>query len=309
MDRRDVGRTVAPSEGVTPASYRAQRSRSARFAATVLGAALLGSVSSCGDSPAPSKWDGARPMSFASLERGEALSLVEVESLVARLVEVAGGVARWRSRHYRRIEDLYLLRTGSQLGNQVLATTWVRPDESVRVQLDYRGGDREVRVMLRREEYVHPQLGSLALATGGTQQHVEWDWELARLPVNLLEAEELRPLRPEGTGSERRIGIAVKLRGLNPPFEVWIDPSGPVIEEVRTKLPVTADLSFKTLADHAQRFSDWRRVDGVLLPFKREIFADGRRIGLAECRGYDFDVEVTDAILLPEPPAPPDPPK
>jgi hypothetical protein len=153
-------------------------------------------------------------------------------------------------------------------------------------------------VMLRREEWVRPLYGTLVLATGGTQQHVEWDWEVVRLPVNLLDAEELRPLAPETVDGRRLVGLAVKLPGLNPPFEAWIDPAGPLLVEVRAKLPITADLSFRTMADHRQRFSDHRRVGGLLLPHRREIWVDGHRITLAEAHRYELDVEIPDSLLL-----------
>lgn len=305
MDRGDLGRAAAEGEGVSGGWRRARRPLR-----SLLQLLLVGALANCSDAPPPPPiFEGAAPLRIASVERGELPTPQEIEQLIARLVEVAGGAERWRTLRFKRVEDLYLLRTGSQLGNQVIATTWMRPDQTVRVELEYRGGERELRVMLNREEFVHPQLGSLQYATGGTQQHVEWDWEVVQLPYNLLAAEELRPLPYEGSGADRRIGLAVKLPGLSPPFEAWIDPAGPVVVEVRTELPVTADLSFKTMARHRQLFSDWRRVDGVLLAHRREIHADDRRIGLAETRSYDLAAEIPDSVILPIRPELPELPK
>jgi hypothetical protein len=265
--------------------------------AVVLSALLL-AAARCSDPPPPPLCDGARPLALATYARGEPPTQDEVEQLVLRLVEVAGGVERLRNLRSKHVEDLYLVQTGDLQGNRMVATTWTRPDESVRTLLRYASGEDEERVMLRREEWLRPKHGTMALATGATQQHVEWDWEVARLPVNLLEAEELRPLRLEVVEGKTLIGLSVKLPGLNPPFEAWIDPAGPLLVEIRAILPITADLSFRTQADHRQRFGDWRRIDGILLAHRRETWVDGHRIGLGETSSWELDLEIPDSLLL-----------
>ncbi len=266
-----------------------------------LALAFLVAVGACGDAPPPLV-DGARPIEFESVARGEPPSPQEVEELVTRLVEVAGGSVRLGKLRWKRVEDLYLAVTGDILGNQVRATTWVRPDQSVRTLLEYRSGESEQRIMFRREEYLQPRLAQLALATGATQQHVEWDWELVRLPVNLLEAERLTALPVRIEEGRTLIGLSVQLPDLNPPFEAWIDPRGPLLVEVRAILPITADLSTRTQAHHWQRLSDWRRVDGVLLPYRRDLFVEGRRIGLGEVVSFEVGLEIPDTVILPKRP-------
>lgn len=261
-------------------------------------AALLFAAARCSEPQPPPVCDGAQPLALATYARGEPPTQDEVEQLVARLIDVAGGAERLRNLRYKRVEDLYLVQTGDLQSNRLVATTWMRPDESVRTLLQYSSGEDEERVMLRREEWLRPKHGSLALATGATQQHVEWDWEVARLPVNLLEAQELRPLRLEEVAGKTLIGLAVKLPGLNPPFEAWIDPAGPLLVEVRAILPVTGDLSFRTQVDHRQRFGDYRRIDGLLLPHRRETWVEGRRIGLGETSSWELDLEIPDSLLL-----------
>lgn len=246
----------------------------------------------------PPLCDGARPLRIERAERGEAPSQQEVEALIERMVDVAGGATRLRKLSFKRVEDLYLARTANPLGTGMIATTWCRPDETVRTLLSYVGGESEERLMKRAARTVRPRLGQMVAATGAAAQHVEWDWEVARLPGNLLDAEALEPLPPERVDGRLLIGVAVRLVDLNPPFEAWIDPEGPLLVEVRTDLPITADLSFRTSARHVQRFSDWRRVDGVLFPWRREIFVEGARIGLGEARSVELDREISDDDLL-----------
>ncbi|MSR47608.1 MAG: hypothetical protein EXS13_11195 [Planctomycetes bacterium] len=265
-----------------------------------LAAAFAAALASPGCSdPPPPLFDGARPFAMSELASGGTPPLAEVERLLERLVEVYGGSPRLARLRLKRVEDLYLARTGNPLGNELVATTWVRPDETVRTLLAYSSGETEERAMLRGERWLRPRFGSLIQASGASQQHVEWDWEVARLPGNLLEAEELRPLVSERVADRVLIGVAVKLPGLNPSFEAWIDPEGPLLAEVRTRLPITADLSMKTSASHRQVFSEHRRVDGVLLPHRREIWVEGERIGLGEVREFLVDVEIPDAEVTP----------
>jgi len=270
-----------------------------RKSAVALLAGLL-AAARCSDPPPPPICDGARPLLLATYARGEPPTQDEVEQLVERLVEVAGGAERLRNLRSKRVEDLYLVQTGDLQGNRMVSTIWTRPDESVRTLLRYASGEDEERLMLRREEWLRPKHGTMGLATGATQQHVEWDWEVARLPVNLLEAQELRPLRLEEVDGRKLIGLAVKLPGLNPPFEAWIDPAGPLQVEIRAIQPITADLSFRSQADHRQRFGDYRRIDGLLLPHRRETWVDGHRIGLGETTSWELDLEIPDSLLFPK---------
>lgn len=254
----------------------------------------------CGGDPSSAPvCDGARPFAIPGLAAGSTPTLTEVEQLIERLVEVYGGADRLSRLAFRRIEDLYLVRTGNPLGNELIGTLWTRPDQSVRTLLQYSSGETEERVLKRGEPWVRPRFGSLVRATGASVQHVTWDWEVARLPAILLEAEALRPLAAEVVDERLLVGVAVELPQLKPPFEVWIDPAGPLLIETRVVLPITADLAMRTSAHQRQRFGDWRRVDGLLFPHRRETIVDGERIGLGEARSFTVDGQVTDADLEP----------
>jgi hypothetical protein len=269
--------------------------------AGALAAGLIAALcTSCGDEvEAAPVCDGARPFAMPGFVEGETPNRSDVELLIERMVEVYGGAARLERLSWRRVEDLYLARTGNPLGNELLATLWTRPDQSVRTLLQYSSGENEERVLKRGEPWVRPRFGSLVRATGASIQHVTWDWEVARLPANLLQAEALTPLPCERSDARLLVGVGVELPALKPPFQVWIDPAGPLLVETRVVLPITADLSMRTSATQRQRFADWRRVDGVLFPHRRETFVDGDRIGLGAARSFAVDLEITDADLEP----------
>jgi len=267
-----------------------------------LAAALAFATAGCGDA-ATGPFEGARPIVLESVRQGCAPTPDEIERLVAAVLDVAGGAERLERLRWRRVEDLYLSHTATLFSNQVVCTTLVRHDRSIRVQLDYREGFNELRVLFRGEEYLRPRresaaAGALELATGATQQYVEWDWEIARLPVILLEAASLAPLPPRIEEGRALVGMKVDVPDFHPKFEAWIDPAGPMVVEVRATLPITADLTARAEADLCVRFSSFRRVKGVLFPFRRDLFVDGRRFGLADARSIEIDVELRDEEFM-----------
>jgi hypothetical protein len=288
-------------------SARRGRSRAAGARALAVATLLAGA---CADEPPPPPlFEGARPLALASVRENRAPTQPELEELVEAVIEVAGGAKRLDTLSWKRVEDLYLSHTGMLLDHRIRCTTLVRHDRTCKVQLDYAEGFVECRVMLRAEEFLLPRRNPLdeqdggtlrpQLATGGSQQHVEWDWQVLRLPYLLAEAASLKPLPPRVVEGRTLVGMVVDVPEFNPKFEAWIDPAGPVIAEVRATLPITADLNVRSEAVQTQRFSEWKRVHGVLFPFRRDLLIDGDRFGLGEARSIEVDVELADAEFLP----------
>jgi len=271
-------------------------STSCRRLALFVVALAAGSCARGGSASLP--FDGARPLTLESVKQGKAPTPKELEQIVAAVVDVAGGAERLRRLRWRRVDDLYLAHPADPLGNNVLCTIALRPDESVTTRLEYRSGFVERRVRFRGEEYFQPRDGTLTLLTGAAQQYVEWDWEVARLPVLLTEAAALEPLAPRVVDGRTLVGMKVDVADLNPKFEAWVDLSGPMIVEVRAVLPIAGGFSTKTDVIQLQRFSDFRRVGGVLFPFRRHLEVDGERFGLAETRTVELDVDLKDEEFL-----------
>jgi hypothetical protein len=214
---------------------------------------------------------GAKPIELACVKERRPPTRAELEPLVRALVDVAGGDAALRRLAYRRIEDTYLERSGDPDSNHVLVTTSVRAvDGTLRTLLEYHSGQAEQRLFWKGQEYIGVRGLPLAVATGGNKQYVEWDVELARLPVWLADASSLTPLETRVVDGRVAVGLHAEVEGWNPPFDCWIDPSGPMIVTVETVLPITGDLAIRTVAKQRVRYSDFRRVDGFLFPFRRK---------------------------------------
>jgi hypothetical protein len=266
---------------------------------------LVAFLAGCGEVPPPPPFEGARPVVLDSIRNKRTPTSQEIEELVDALIDVAGGAERLERLSWRRIEDLYLARTGNLLGNQVACTTLVRPDSSVRTQLDYLGGESEARIRLRGQEYHVPRVSGQPAprpikTVGAARLYAGWDWISARLPVLVSEASSLAPLPPREEDGRTLVGVRVDVADLEPKFEAWIDPSGPMIVEARAELPVTGDLTPRAKAVHSVRFSDFRRVQGILFPFRRDLYVDGTRFGLAETHTLKLDVELRDQDFLPD---------
>jgi hypothetical protein len=259
-------------------------------------------VSFCSEPPPASPFEGARPLRIESIERGVAPTAIEIERVVDALIEAAGGADRLAQLSWRRVEDLYLSHTGVLVGNRVVNTVSLRPDRSVRTLLEYESGEFEQRVMLRGEPYIQPRLSPLRVATGFPAEHVGWDWEVARLPWLLRDASLLKPLPPRTDEGRVLLGFQVEIADTRPAFEAWIDLSGPMIVEVRARLPVSGPLVQGSTAEQWQLFSDFRRVDGVLFPFRRDLWIEGARFGLGETREIEVGAQLEDADFLPDGP-------
>jgi hypothetical protein len=243
-------------------------------------------------------FEGARPVELASAAVGREPSRADLERLVAALVDVAGGAARLSKLNYSRREDLYLKETGDPQSKHVVATTSSRADQTVKTVLEYASGEGEQRVMLRRDCRLLPRMAKRSVAAAGArQQHVEWDWEVARLPQLLLEAESLTPLPTRVDEGHTLVGMRVAVTGVHPEFEAWVDLAGPMIVELRAELPITSDLVLRGKAEQVQRLSDYRRVKGLLFPFRRDVSVDGQRFLLAEAREVTLDVDLPDSFF------------
>ncbi len=268
---------------------------------------VVAAAHGCARDPAraAAPFDGARPLELACVKEGRAPTRAELETVVRALVDVAGGEAALKKRTYQRVEDLYLQRSGDLEGNHVRVTTWVRPDATMRTLLEYRSGESEQRLLRRGEAWIAARGQPLARALGPNQQYVEWDWELARLPVWLLEASSLAPLPPAAsvdpaTKRERKlVGMHVVVEGWNPAFDCWVDPAGPMVVALEATLPMTGDLVARTLATQRVEFSDFRRVDGLLTPFRRDLFLGGKRFALADTRSL-APGDVADEVFEPK---------
>ena len=238
---------------------------------------------------------------MAGAVAGALPALADLEKLADAVVETAGGAERLGQLGWERVEDSFFSHPADALGNQAKVTTSLRRDGSLKVFFEYPSGDSEQRVMLHREEFLQPRMSSsLAIATGGRQQYVEWDWESSRLPVILLEAERLEPLPTRVEEGRTLVGMKVTIPEMNPPFEVWIDLAGPVIAELSTDLPLLGDLSPNGWAKHQQFWSDYRFVDGVLFPFRRDTWVEGRRSVLAETRSLRIGAQFEDSFFVPD---------
>ncbi|HET6163669.1 MAG TPA: hypothetical protein VFG37_08375 [Planctomycetota bacterium] len=269
------------------------------LAATALLAALpLGCTRDRARSDAP--FEGARPLDLACVKEGRAPTRPELETIVRAVVDAAGGEAALRKRTFRRLEDLYLQLSGDPESHHVRVTTWVRPDQTMRTLLEYKSGESEQRLLRRGEMYLSARGQPLSLALGANQQYVEWDWQLSQLPVWLLEASSLAPLPPStgvdpATKRERkRVGMHVVVEGWSPAFDCWVDPAGPMVVVLEAILPMTGDLVAHTETRQRVEYSDFRRVDGLLYPFRRDISIGGKRFALADTR------EVVPAPALPD---------
>ena len=275
------------------------------FAATAA-VVLVPFASNCNDPPPPPVFEGARPWSAASFREGETPATRAVEQLVDAAIEVAGGASRLHALSWKRVEDVYLSHTSALNSNRAKCTTLVRPDQSIRVHLQYPEGQDELRVMFRGEEYLRPLRDvaqsnaqvELRLATGATQQFVVWDWEIARLPAIVAEAAGLTPLPTRVEDGRTLVGMRVDVAEMNPKFEAWIDLAGPMVVEVRAELPLTSDLSPGGMASQRTRFSDFRRVKDVLFPFRKEVWVEDVRAVLAEAHTIEVDVEPADAEFM-----------
>ena len=245
-------------------------------------------------------FEGARPLDLACVKEGRAPTRPELETIVRAVVDAAGGETTLRKRAFRRLEDLYLQRSGDPESHHVRVTTWVRPDQTMRTLLEYKSGESEQRLMRRGEMYLAARGQPLSRALGANQQYVEWDWQLAQLPVWLLEASSLAPLPPStgvdpATKRERKlVGMHVVVEGWNPAFDCWVDPAGPMVVVLEATLPMTGDLVAHTETRQRVEYSDFRRVDGLLYAFRRDLSIDGKRFALADTR------EVVPAPSLPD---------
>ena len=245
-------------------------------------------------------FEGARPLDLACVKEGRAPTRPELETIVRAVVDAAGGEAALRKRTFRRLEDLYLQRSGDPESHHVRVTTWMRSDQTIRTLLEYKSGESEQRLMRRGEMHLAARGQPLSRALGANQQYVEWDWQLAQLPVWLLEASSLAPLPPStgvdpATKRERKlVGMHVVVEGWNPAFDCWVDPAGPMVVVLEATLPMTGDLVAHTETRQRVEYSDFRRVDGLLYAFRRDLSIDGKRFALADTR------EVVPAPSLPD---------
>jgi hypothetical protein len=276
-----------------------RRRRAAAAALAVLGSAAVAVAPACNRSAAAKgPFDGARPFALASAADGRAPTPQEFEQLVAAAIEVAGGKERLRKLSWRRVEDLYLSHAADPMGNHVLTTTTTRADVSLKLRHEYKSGDVEEMVIFQGEELFRPKQGQLGLATGVTQQYVEWQWEVSRLPELLNRAASLEPLPPRVVEGCTLVGARVEIADMNPKFEVWIDLAGPMVVEASADIPIVGAYTARSRAIQTQRFSEFRRVDGVLFPFRRDLLIDGVRFGLAETRLVEVDVRFEDADFV-----------
>jgi hypothetical protein len=246
---------------------------------------------------------GAKPLDLACVKEDRAPTRVELEAVVRALVDVAGGEAALKKRTFRRLEDLYLQRSGDPESHHVRVTTWVRPDQMLRTLLEYKSGETEQRVMRRGEMYLAARGQPLAHAIGANQQYVEWDWELSQLPVWLLEASSLSPLPPASAvdpatqRTRKLVGMHVVVEGWNPAFDCWVDPAGPMVVALEATLPMTGDLVAGIDTKQRVEFSDFRRVDGLLYAFRRDLYLGGNRFALADTRELESGVAIGDEVF------------
>jgi len=179
-------------------------------------------------------FEGARPLDLACVKEGRAPTRPELETIVRAVVDAAGGEAALRKRTFRRLEDLYLQRSGDPESHHVRVTTWMRPDQTIRTLLEYKSGESE------------------------------------------------------------QVGMHVVVEGWNPAFDCWVDPAGPMVVVLEATLPMTGDLVAHTETRQRVEYSDFRRVDGLLYAFRRDLSIDGKRFALADTR------EVVPAPSLPD---------
>jgi hypothetical protein len=64
-------------------------------------------------------------------------------------------------------------------------------------------------------------------------------------------------------------------------------------------LPITGDLVIRTSATQRVLFSDFRRVNGLLFPFRRDLELDGKRFALAEVRTLETGLELDQKDFVP----------
>jgi hypothetical protein len=277
-----------------------------RFLHPLLIAAALAGSSCSRDPSAPAvpaanvPFEGAKPLELACVKERRPATRAELEQLVRALVEVAGGESALRRVTFRKVEDLYLRRSGDPDSNHVLVTTTVRgADLSLRTLLEYHSGQVEQRVFWNKQEYICARGQQLAVAMGGNKQYVEWDFEVARMPLWLADASALTPLPLRVLDGRVLVGMHAEVEGWNPAFDCYVDPAGPMVVTLEAVLPITGDLVIRTSATQRVLFSDFRRVNGLLFPFRRDLELDGKRFALAEVRTLETGLELDVKDFMP----------
>jgi hypothetical protein len=214
-------------------------------------------------------------------------AVVALVALVEKVIDAYGGKAALEKFPVMVQEGEVTAHHASDVGR--LLRIHEKP-RRLRVTIAYPGGPAEQRILD----------GARAWRDGrevsGTPPHVAMMLQSARmeLPVSLLA--NLERLIDEGTVERegRKLRALTLLLGDGLALTAEIDPgSGRILRAVARMPGGVGNLEFVTA------YSEFRKVSGVLVPFREENFVQGRHSGTTEIRTVEFLAEAPTGVFRP----------
>lgn len=207
----------------------------------------------------------AAPPAAAAAEPG-------LSQLLQRCFDAYGGLPRLERYPARLEEGRVVLSQDNPLrpgASGRLARAWERPAR-LRVEIDYQGGEPEVRVLDGRRGWRN------GAEVTGTAPSLAMVLQAARLDLPYLLAS--RRLQLEDRGTVRRGGkvlraVAVPL-GNQVSLTVEIEPATGRILRSAGRMPMPGGST-----EFVAVYSDFRTVEGLLVPFREENWASGVKTG------------------------------
>lgn len=193
-----------------------------------------------------------------------------LSQLLERAFEAYGGISRLQ-RWNARVEEgkvTSLIMQGGQAGR--LLRTFERP-RKLRVEIAYPGQEPEVRVLDGARGWRN------GIEVSGTPRWAAMALQAARLDLPRLLVEKRLELVDAGAvkrGFHRLRAVMLPLGG-GMTLTVEIDPKTGRILRSSGKVDAGPGMALEFATD----YSDFRRVDGALVPFREANFAQGQRTG------------------------------
>jgi hypothetical protein len=233
------------------------------------------------------------PKGFANAVEAETSSDGEqIKSLIAKVINAYGG-----KRNIENVKTVYARGNINAFAfddKGVYVYYFERPGR-LRVEIKY-SRSSELRILDDGEGYESVDSAPITKVKGVRYLAMLFQYKQLDLPYGL--SVDAYQMHYEGKANLN--GVKVDVISLNdkegPPMKVYIDTEKFFIRKSSGYFSITKN-SVTTLSSE---FADFKRIDGIVLPFKITNFADGQKIAETIIREYKLDTHMENSIFLPQ---------
>lgn len=213
-----------------------------------------------------------------------------VAEIVSRIVEAHGGAGALAgavsSHAMGRIKADFLRDEGSY-------ERWLMRDRRLRVETIYRRS-AEYRVLNGKSGYRGTATGPIAEVTDHRYEAMVYQYKQLEMPFGLSKG--LYRVEYEGEtelGGVRAIVLDVK-DDEGPQMKVYVDRDSFLIAKMSGFFSIGG-----RRAELSAEYADYRKIGGVMLPFRITNYGSGQRIGETNIEQYELNTSMEDTLFMP----------